>query len=181
MSDEASHNNDSPPNARLQAKLASFQSSWVFDRSLSIEMLSSLTQEELLWTPGKKLGSFWKQFRHMGRVQENYLAAIDTRKVDFSTDGASFGGRSITHPEATADLDKQALLDYLQDVDLRLTKRLAAGPLPETIDWFGEPVGLAEHLFRLSSHETLHHGQWIVYCQILGRPFPKSWSIWGLH
>jgi uncharacterized damage-inducible protein DinB len=169
--------------SRKQSQIASFQASWAFDRLLSRDLILALTEEQLLWTPGERLGPFWKQFRHLGRVQENYMAALDTGVVNFSPVGAT-GERYLNRDDNGAprptNPDKRALLDYLEDLDRHLIKRLASGVLPEKIDWFGEPVGPVEHLFRMLSHETLHHGQWIVYCQILGLPFPESWHVWGL-
>jgi uncharacterized damage-inducible protein DinB len=161
--------------AKRAAQLASFEASWRFSRALSLDLLAALSENSLLFSPGDKLGPFWKQFRHLGRVQENYMTALDTGVVKFSPESAGYT------PEKTAGgADKKALRQYLQDLDARLFERLHREPLPETIDWFGEPVGLVEHLFRLDSHETLHHGQWIVYCQLCRQPFPDSWSIWGL-
>jgi uncharacterized damage-inducible protein DinB len=49
-----------------------------------------------------------------------------------------------------------------------------------TVQWEGESISLAEHLERLVAHETLHHGQWIVYVRLMGRSFPLSWAAWGL-
>jgi uncharacterized damage-inducible protein DinB len=55
------------------------------------------------------------------------------------------------------------------------------GGLPrQTIDWFGEPKSVGEHLMCLADHELLHHGQWIVYRRLLGGAFPKSWDQWGV-
>ncbi len=169
----------SESNTKIQAQLAAFKASWTFTRALSCDLLDCLSEETLLWTPGEKLGPFWKQFRHLGRVQENYLDAIDSGVVKFTPVGASYVSGNI-RKGGNGDSDKQALRQYMDDLDKRLYERLESGTLPDKIDWFGEPIDLVAHLFRLDSHEVLHHGQWIVYCQLRNQTFPESWSIWGL-
>lgn len=156
------------PNAN---RLAKFLSNWSFTRSLSLDLLRSLDETQLNWSPGAGVGTFAKQFRHVGRVQENYIAAFDTGVIQFSSVNAGYRG---------GDNDIDALCSYLTHLDNRLRARLETIDGGMTIDWFGEEVSLWEHLARLDSHETLHHGQWIVYCQLLGKPFPASWSVWGL-
>ncbi len=154
----------------MNSRLSKFISNWTFTRSLSLDLLRSLGDDQLDWSPGPGVGTFAKQFRHIGRVQENYMAALDTGVIQFSTANTSYGGGS--------DID--ALCNYLAQLDNRLRARLETIDDGMTIDWFGEQVSLWEHLARMDSHETLHHGQWIVYCQLLGKPFPPSWSVWGL-
>jgi len=49
------------------------------------------------------------------------------------------------------------------------------------IDWGpGDAPDVATHMHRLVEHEILHHGQWVAYVRLLGRPFPRSWGLWGL-
>ena len=147
---------------------------YLFNRSLTRDLLAELSNEQLLLSPSPNLGALWKQFRHIGRVQENYMSAYDTGVVKFSTEGARFD------KSAPALSGGDALLQYLKALDEELDQRLMRRNLPETIDWFGEEISAEEHFARLESHETLHHGQLIVYCQALNIPFPKSWSVWGL-
>ena len=52
-----------------------FKSEWNFTRKLTLELLDSLTDVELSKSPGGDLGPFWKQFRHVGRLQECYVEA----------------------------------------------------------------------------------------------------------
>jgi uncharacterized damage-inducible protein DinB len=146
-----------------------FGSQWHFVRGLTRDLLESLSDQELTATPGLSLGCWWKQFRHMGRVQENYLEAIETRTVRFGIEGTSY----------SAGPSKGNLLKYLAGLDFRLMNYLQ-GDIDLKIDWFGEQKSLAQHLMYLADHEVLHHGQWIVYRKQLGGGFPASWSTWGL-
>lgn len=151
-------------------ELAMFVNSWTFTRALTLDMLSELTESELSWSPSASVGSFWKQFRHLGRVQENYMDALDSGSITFTCEGKRYDGGA----------SRKALRNYLTVLDDVLLEKLETADSGDLIDWFGEEVSVREHLARLTSHETLHHGQWIVYCQLLNKPFPKSWSIWGL-
>jgi uncharacterized damage-inducible protein DinB len=147
-----------------------FQTQWSFVRGLTKDLLEVMSEEELAVTPNPKVGPWWKQFRHMGRVQENYLNAVHSGEISFGFEGCSYSGG----PSGAA------LSDYLNVLDGRMADILAKADLSMKIDWFGENKSLAEHFLSLSDHEVLHHGQWIVYRLQLGGRFPRSWEVWGL-
>lgn len=153
----------------MQKKYEKFIAEWKFDRSRTIDLLKSLSNQELQWSPGTGVGELWKQFRHLGRVQENYMEALETGAVKFHPDGGYSGAA-----------DSGALVQYLQDLDEQLATKLKSLDENVAIDWFGESVPAFEHLLRMLSHETLHHGQFIVYLRLMNKKFPDSWSIWGL-
>jgi uncharacterized damage-inducible protein DinB len=146
-----------------------FFSNWVFARKLTIDLLNSLSEADLLWTPGKEVGQFWKQFRHIGRVQEDYMDALINKSINFSLTNKHYNGVP----------DRNKLIEYFRNLDQILSEKLHQIDFAETIDWFGEKVDISEHLSRMLSHEVLHHGQFIVYCQLLKKQYPESWSIWG--
>jgi DinB superfamily len=54
------------------SELDLFKNEWVFTRSLTLDLLDSLTDAELAKSPSPRVGPFWKQFRHVGRLQECY-------------------------------------------------------------------------------------------------------------
>lgn len=154
----------------MSPKLQRFLSQWKFDRDMTIDLLRSLSNEDLNLRPGHNVGEFWKQFRHLGRVQENYMDALETGTVQFESTGAYSGA-----PDGTA------LLEYLNGLDQRLGEQLSMLDETRLIDWFGEEqITAFDHLLRMMGHETLHHGQLIVYCKLLNKPFPASWKVWGL-
>jgi hypothetical protein len=69
-----------------------FKSEWTFTRGLTIELLDSLTDAELSEPPGRDLGPFWKQFRHVGRLQECYQDALNTGRIKFDYDHKRYRG-----------------------------------------------------------------------------------------
>ncbi|MBX9570972.1 MAG: DinB family protein [Candidatus Obscuribacterales bacterium] len=147
-----------------------FRSAWSFTRSLTTDLLHEMSDSDLLFLPGPQLGPFWKQFRHVGRVQECYIEALSTRSIDFTPDGKSYDqGPS-----------KEWLQDYLQRLDVGLFEIIDNLDWESEIDWFGEKVNIFEHMMRMESHETLHHGQWIVYMRLMNKQVPDSWVAWGL-
>ena len=143
---------------------------WQFARKLSVDLLKGLSESQLLYTPEPEMGVFWKQFRHIGRVEENYRQALFNFKIDFNERNSKYsGGASV-----------EALVNYLSKQDELLASAVNSFDQARTIDWFGEKVDLETHLIRLISHETLHHGQWIIYAKASGINFPESWKAWGL-
>lgn len=150
--------------------MAHFKEEWQFARGLTLDLLHSLSEEDLSFSPCEAVGPLWKQFRHAGRVQEDYMRALDTGVVEFDVARGSFTGTPTIE-----DLEA-----YLADLDCRLFNRLETLDSSRSISWCGEEVPVYEHLMRLVNHETLHNGQWIVYLRLLAKPFPPSWGAWGL-
>ncbi len=150
--------------------LAKFKSSWSFNRQLTLDLISALSDNDLLFSPSPALGPFWKQFRHVGRVQECYMDALNTGKIVFAAEMGSYSGG----PHG------QGLADYLRELDQNMNNLLAEVDPSSTIDWEEESVDIAEHLLRMDSHEVLHHGQCILYMRLAGKQFPASWAVWGL-
>jgi len=134
------------------------------------DLLESVTNEDLHKSPDESLGPWWKQFRHMGRVQENYLQAVESGTVQFGFEGASYNGGA----------SKIELQKYLINLDNRLAAIIKNTDVSLKINWFGENKSLGQHLMYLADHEVLHHGQWIIYRRQLGGVFPPSWSAWDL-
>jgi uncharacterized damage-inducible protein DinB len=138
-------------------------------RAMTAELLATLDDDSLAFTPGPSMGPMWQQFRHLGRVEDNYVAAIATGRIAFGPPRRRSAGSTAT-----------ALAEYLRDVDADLAAAVASAAPGATIDWGGHPVDLPEHAARLVSHELLHQGELVVYVRLLGRPFPRGWRIWGL-
>lgn len=147
-----------------------FRSEWQFTRGLTMELLTSLNDEELQYSPSENLSPFWKQFRHVGRVQEDYLCAMESGELSFSPERGRYNG----------GCSRDKLITYLNELDTELEQRLSDPTLHPTISWFGAPLPVSEHLMRLITHEVLHQGAWMVYMRMLGRSFPPGWDAWGL-
>jgi uncharacterized damage-inducible protein DinB len=147
-----------------------FHVQWKFVRSLTRDLLESLEPDELAFSPGGCLGPLWKHFRHIGRVQENYMQAMDTGRLAFGVQGGTYVGNQ----------ERQSLVDYLDRLDARLAEKLSSVDPTRCVDWFGVPVDTLAHLTRMTHHEILHHGMFVVYVRLLGRSFPPAWAAWGL-
>lgn len=138
-------------------------------RALTVELLGTLDQESLGFVPGPGLGPLWQQFRHLGRIEDNYTTALDTGRIAFGPPGRRAAG-----------ITRDALAAYLRDLDNDLRGAVANAASGLRIRWGGEEIDLPEHLARLVDHEILHQGELIAYVRLLGRRFPPGWRIWGL-
>ena len=96
------------------------------------------------------LGSFWKHFRHLGRVQENCLEALETGRVVFGFENTTYRG----------DASRRTLLDYLDRVDQRLKHALTTLTRHDVL--IGTTVDACTHFTRMVDHEILHHGMFVV-------------------
>jgi uncharacterized damage-inducible protein DinB len=147
-----------------------FKSEWTFTRGLTIELLDSLTDAELSEPPGRDLGPFWKQFRHVGRLQECYQDALNTGRIKFDYD----------HKRYRGGCSRDALKNYLQELDRELLRAIEQVDWNMSINWDGDNIDVFQHLMRMASHEILHHGQWILYARLLDKKMPPSWKAWGV-
>src|SRR5438270_6776378 len=108
---------------------------WTFTRGLTNDLLGALDDEALGYSPGSGLGPSWKQFRHVGRVQENYVEALETRRIVFDVTDTYRGGPS-----------RDGLAGYLRSVDERMEMILGSIDPNAEIDWDGDTIPLDVHL-----------------------------------
>ncbi|MCB0355237.1 MAG: DinB family protein [Bdellovibrionales bacterium] len=150
-------------------RIAEFEKEWGWARSLTKDLLVACSEADLLATPLPTIGPLWKIFRHVFRVQENYLAGIETGVTSFGFEGTHYIGSP----------SKSELLALCENLGMRQNSLVSSSRSDILVHWEGEKVSREVHLVRLLSHETLHHGQLILIWKALGNPFPKSWSAWG--
>ncbi len=152
-------------------ELGFIKTNWAFARGLTLDLLESLGESDLAYTPGPGVGPFWKQFRHVGSVHECYMEALITRQMRFEYRDKNF----------QAEPSKPLLLAYLRALNTEFVITLDSLDWGATIRWSDDDrPTVFEHLLRLVQHETLHHGEWIVYLRLLNKPFPSSWQAWGV-
>ena len=60
----------------LNQSLESVLDEWRALRAMSLDLLDVATRDFLDFSPNSNIGTVWRQYRHLGRVQENYTAAI---------------------------------------------------------------------------------------------------------
>jgi uncharacterized damage-inducible protein DinB len=154
--------------------LAQFDHSWQFTRSLTLDFLAGLSEENLSYSPQLEFGTIGKLIRHVGDVQEVYACALQTGTVDFS----------LKRRDYTMETSLERLNSYLQEQDKKLHDILSGyekDPLKEMIQWPTEKLSVLEHLFLLPQHEAIHQGQWSLAARQAGIDLPKSWKdSWGL-
>ena len=143
---------------------------FAFLRQLTQDFLDVCTRDVLNFSGASGAGAVWKQFRHLGRVQENYLDALESGVMTFACDTGTYRG----------GISRLDLSEYLARIDARM-RELFAAPLPHSrIAWPNAGCSVHVHLLRLSTHESLHHGQMILCAREAGVSMPKSWRAWGV-
>ena len=70
------------------------QQEWKYTRQLTIDLLNVCSTADLDLRLIPQCEPLWKQFRHMGRVHENYLSTLTFGQVKFDTLGGSYDGKA---------------------------------------------------------------------------------------
>lgn len=149
--------------------------SWKFHRTLALDLLKSLSHEQLSLTVGNNMGTLGQQFRHIAKIELEYLDAIKNKKISVKP------GRL----EKSVSESRESLLKIFDNTEKELTEILNSIEYQENymIDWkewnMGE-MNLIDHIQALADHNNLHNGELIVYARTHNFPFPKSWEPWGL-
>lgn len=146
---------------------------WAFARSETEELLHCLADDQLGFTPeGDKWQPLYYQFACMIRTQLVYAKALREGKMNF----AYFDDNSL--PDKHALLTKQ---DLLRAMDVAAQEWKAAIATGNSVDWQGKSVSTGGHVYRLVSHERLHHGQLISYFTMAGYDLPpifkQNWAL----
>jgi uncharacterized damage-inducible protein DinB len=154
--------------------LAQFAKTWQFTRSLTYDFLKVLNEQDLSYSPQLEFGTFGKQIRHVGDVQECYLQALETGMADFSK----------KRMDLTMEQSLPKLEAHLRQQDVRLYDLLSkfdGDPINQMIAWPTTKLSVLEHLFLLPQHEAIHQGQWSLAGRQHGIELPKSWvDNWAL-
>jgi len=155
--------------------LAEWVALWLRTRALTYDLLRSLPYSVMNFSPHPGFGTLIRQIRHVADIQACYLAAIETGKMEFSSEPRHRALEQVKeHVEA-----------YLQSLDTQLLAVLRALPHPiraRPIAWGVDQLTLLQHLTGLLQHETLHHGMWVFYARIADLTLPASWQqSWGLR
>ena len=155
--------------------LASPYHSWKFHRELATDLLKSLTNEQLSLTVGKNMGTLGQQFRHVAKIELEYLDAIKNKKIDVKPNRL----------EKSVAESKESLLKIFDNTEKEFTELINLIEDPENymIDWTAwsmDQMNLIDHIQALADHNNLHNGEIIVYARTHDIPFPKSWEPWGL-
>ncbi|HSX30688.1 MAG TPA: DinB family protein [Candidatus Saccharimonadales bacterium] len=141
---------------------------WIFARSETRELLKTLDDQQLLFTPqGDKWQPLYYQFACMVRTQLVYAKALQMGVMDNSYfDNPSFHDKH--------DLKTRMALETALDAAVPIWKdAIATG---NSVNWYGKQVSTAGHIYHLISHERLHHGQLISYFTLAGYELPQAFK-----
>lgn len=146
---------------------------WVFVRTETRELLGTLKDEQLQFTPqGEKWQPLYYQFACMIRTQHIYAKALTTRVMDF----AYFADSSF--PDKHSLNSKAKLTDAFEAI---VPVWKTAITTSDTVQWPEGVVSTVGHVYRLIAHERLHHGQLISYFTLAGYElssnFKQNWTL----
>jgi len=136
---------------------------WQFTRSETIEILQSLTDEQLQFKPdGEKWQPIFHQFGCIARTQLIYAKAAESDMPDKDT--------------------KQAQGEILKLLNESNEAWLAALSKNENgVKWPDQLKPIEIHIMSLAEHERLHHGQLISYFTLAGFELPsdfkRNWAL----
>lgn len=158
--------------------ITSFVRTWNFARLETLEILKSLDDFKLKFTPA---GADWQpiyyQFGCMGRTQMIYTEAIKSGKMDFSL----FSSESL--PKKNDFQTVKELKNFLEKADREWIEAIRSKRRDENfiIVWPGFKQPLPVHITNLISHERLHQGQLISYFTLAGfelpEKFKRNWAL----
>lgn len=150
--------------------------SWVDTREETFIFIDSLSAEDLTRKiPRPGLDSFGYHFQELGVIQSAFSYALQTGAMDYSKMGF----------KRDVDLysNHDQLKDFLAQMDAELKNVINCIDKPlKIINWNlpRNPTGL-EHVFWLMQHETLHHGQLMAFCYVMGikipPPLEQHWNM----
>jgi hypothetical protein len=142
---------------------------WEQTRGLTYDLLHALPYPVMNFSPHPEFGTLVRQIRHAAEMQERYIAAIRSGRMEIRT-----------RPRQRAlEQSKENLEGYMRhlDQDLRdVLRGLTPDQLAGRIEWGTTALTLRQHLMRLLQHETLHHGMWAFYAKIADLALPSSWQ-----
>lgn len=147
---------------------------WRFVRSETLEILSGLNDETLLFKPeGEKWQPVYYQFACMARTQMVYAQALKEGKMDFKM----FGDPML--PDKHRLRTQEELKQLLDESDKQWQEALEHGK--KEVKWPGMTISSDSHASRLMGHERIHHGLLIAYFTLGGWDLPadfkQNWAL----
>jgi hypothetical protein len=101
------------------------------------------------------------QIEELAQIQGHYVKALTTKQIEFAGNPAK-------------DTSKQGLAEIMAELDKEMEETLDSFYGHETIDWFGSPKNIHEHISAMIGHEQMHIGQIIAFCYATGILIPDS-------
>ncbi|MCL2753360.1 MAG: DinB family protein [Defluviitaleaceae bacterium] len=135
---------------------------WQYTRGLTLTFAQELSDSDLdKPLPRKNLNTIRLQIEEMAMIQEDYINALATKAINFST-------------APLKDTSTQGLIKKLTALDAMLEKNLESFDGTENIDWFGEAMNIHAHIAAMIGHENMHIGQIVAFCYATGITIPAK-------
>ena len=151
-----------------------FITRWQFTRSETLEILYSLSDDQLQFKPaGETWQTLFHQFGCIGRAQLVYADAVRNGKMNFSL----FGSTEL--PSKDENQTVESIAAFLNHANTEWLEALAN--YHGTIEWPDGAKSAMVHVMSLAEHERLHHGQLISYFTHAGLTLPdgfrRNWAL----
>jgi len=143
-----------------------FKKNWAWVHRMTVDFVNVVPDDKWDFTPGRRLGPFSKQLRHVVWVRSVYNEALVAKKADFSRSGAHH----------TKSLAREVLVTALEAEQRRLLEQLETFDTEATIDFSGTAFTFDNFACEMIQHESIHHGQWSAYASLGGFATPQSWQ-----
>ena len=142
----------------LQALL----NNWNYGREVVKDFINLVSKADLdKLFPRKYLNTIRKQCIELIQIQQCYLSAINSGKMQFNT-------------LPVEDITKLGLVTKMNKLDKQLLKLLECCSESKTIIWHGEPWNIVQHFSAMISHEQMHIGQMVAFCYATGIEIPQK-------
>jgi len=136
---------------------------WKQTRSIILGFLEELSDADLdRKLPRKVLNTIRLQAYELTLFQRDIVDSLSTKVVDF--------GEEYLYE----NLQKQALIERMAELDAKLEKALGSMDGTEVIDYFGEQQNVHQIISCMIGHENMHVGQIIAFCYATGIEIPAS-------
>lgn len=143
-------------NASIKAQLED----WKYGRDIIKSFILLLSDEDLNKPfPRKHLNSIRKQCEELIQIQGCYLEALHTKSISFNY-------------TPLIDVSKSALIEKMEELDVKMENTLESFDGSETINWFGDQWLINRHLSAMIGHEQMHIGQIIGFCYSVNIEIP---------
>ncbi len=147
---------------------------WKFVRSETLDLLSALNNKTILFVPeGDTWQPLYYQFACIARTQLVFAQALVSGVMDFR----AFADPNLPNKHEYKTIEQ--LQSLLNEAEKTWQEAIVSGKAE--VQWPNGSKSKLAHLYRLVSHERLHHGQMISYFTLAGitlpRDFKQNWAL----
>lgn len=160
-----------------QQIIKSLLDGWKFTRRQTSELLESLADKDLNFTPkgSPKFKDLQSQFACLGATQLAYTRMLEEKKTFISKYFEPFKKELIKLRK------KSELRKKLEKIDKEFQKTILKSKDGDCFDWGDVKTPVWRIITLLQEHERLHHGQLISYFTLAGFKFPAGFKqTWDL-